>query len=130
MAPASVDLTSSPKQSTSMVRCNVFLPNGKKIRVPIAADAKFAELHQETILRGPATTIDSPYTVESAALKMGGEDAAYFWSQDKISEVIDDAGNQMLHIVNLLENDSSSPGRSLPMVNHLCLYYRVRLTIC
>lgn len=99
--------SSTPSASiVGIVRCNVVLPNGKSVRVPISEDAVLAELHEAAILRGSATALDFPYTVESTALKLGGKDAAYLWDQDKVSDVVEDAENHTFHLTALGGNAS------------------------
>lgn len=106
MAPSSVQSSNTATSQVGIVRCNVVLPNGKSVRVPISEDALLAELHQAAILRGSATSLDFSYTVEATALKLGGQDAAYLWDQDKISDVVDNAENHTFHLTALVRGAS------------------------
>lgn len=108
MATPSTRASSTSGSQTGIVRCNVVLPNGRSVRVPISEDAAVAELHQAAVIRGAATARDFPFTVESTVLKLGGKDAAYLWHEDKISDVVEDAGNHIFHLAALDGSDPSS----------------------
>ena len=96
------------KSQVGLVRCNVILPNGASVRVPVSEDAKVFELHRAAVLRAFGILRGLQYTVDSTALKLGGRDAAYLWKDDSICDVIDSPENNIF-ILTPSEEISGSP---------------------
>lgn len=83
------------------------------MRVPISADAKIAELHRAAILRASGIIPRFQHTVDSTALKLGGRDAAYLWSDDSIRDVVHDPENNTFILVPSGETSATPANRTL-----------------
>lgn len=97
-----------------LVRCNVILPNGASVRVPIQESAKIVELHRAAILRASGIIRDFQHSVDTTALKLGGRDAAYLWKDDSICEVVGDPENNTFILTPLEEASCTSPNTQSP----------------
>lgn len=96
------------------VRCNVILPNGASVLVPIHENAKISELHRAAVLRASGVIRDFQHTVDATALKLGGRDAAYLWKDDSICEVVSDPENNTFILIPLEDSSCAPAGTQSP----------------